>query len=368
MKRTTIITLCLALATGTASAQTATTTDKNLFNHMDLGVTLGSTGFGLDITMPAGEYVKLRTGFTYMPHFTKNMHFGVQVGNETDPAEQARRFNNLADFLEGFTGYRAQSSICMEGKPKFNNFKLLVDVFPFKENKHWHFTAGFYAGRTKIADAINTQADMPSLMAMNIYNSLYWNVYNEQDVISYNGTGGELPPSLSARILKYGEMGMRIGEFKHDFYATQDIYYTHDVYDKDQFEVDEEGNFINYKLIHKKGDIQYRKGELMYHAGDTYRMMPDQNMMVKARALVNAFRPYLGVGYNSVITKDKRTTLAVDCGIMMWGGSPKIITHDGVDMLHDLTNVNGQVGDILRVINRFPIYPVLELRITRKLF
>ena len=382
MKHTTFALLALAWASVNASAQPSTdqpisaaalsltTLDRNLFNHMDLGLTLGSTGFGLDLSMPAGEYVRVRTGFTLMPHFNKNMHFGVQVG-EDDPNKTAEenqriqnnRFERLASTLEGLTGYAAKNNICMKGSPRFHNFKLLADVYPFKNNKHWHFTAGFYVGRSRIGKAVNAQEDMPSLMAVNIYNGIYWNVYNEQDIITYNGTGAELPPAINARILEYGTMGIRMGEFKHDFYATQDMYYDHDVYDQDNY--DEQGRYV---LLHKKGDIQYHKGDLVYRKGDTYRMMPNEDVMVKAKALVNAFRPYLGVGYNTTLTKDKKTKLAVDAGIMMWGGSPKIVTHDGVDIAHDLVNVNGQVGDVLRVMRRFPIYPVLEVRVARSVF
>lgn len=348
---------------GIVSAQETVKTDRNLFNHMDIGVTIGSTGIGVDLSMPAGNMVRLRTGFTYMPHFTKNMHFGVSVGEEEDKAIQQNRFDRLSALLKELTDYEIKNSICMQGHPQLNSFKLLADIYPFKTNKHWHITAGFYAGPSRIAKAYNAQKDMPSLMGVAMYNTIYWKAYYEQNIIEYNGSGVELPPAINQKILEYGEMGMPIGRFKQDFYATKDMYYTHDVYDTEHFE--EDGNYV---LLHKKGEIQYHKGDLVYKQGDMYRMMPDNDIMIKAQAFVNAFRPYLGLGYNATFGKDKRSKLAVDCGVMMWGGSPKIITHDGVDIAHDLTNVNGQVGDVLRVIKRFPIYPVLEIRFARDIF
>ena len=39
------------------------------FSHMDLGVTLGTTGIGLDAAMPISNVVKLRAGFEVMPRF-----------------------------------------------------------------------------------------------------------------------------------------------------------------------------------------------------------------------------------------------------------------------------------------------------------
>jgi hypothetical protein len=370
MKKTTLLGLWLTMTTIAASAQVSNSGDRKLFNHMDLGVTLGTTGIGAEITMPAGDYVKLRTGFTYMPHFNKKMRFGaLQV---TENMSQSS-FNRLSNMMKDFTGFEASSSIGMIGRPQMNNFKLLADIYPFKNNKHWHITAGFYAGRSNIAKAYNRQEETPSLMAVSMYNNIYWKMKYNQPLIKSDGNLGglnpvDLPANIRNTILKHGTMGFCVGEFEKDFYATQDIYYDHDVYDETQWEIDDDGNIIGLKKIHNKGDIQYHKGELMYKAGDAYYMTPDQDLMVKAKAIVNAFRPYIGVGYNSVITKDKRTTLAVDCGIMMWGGAPKIVTHDGVDMMHNLTNVNGQVGDMLNLFRHFPIYPILEIRIARKLF
>lgn len=367
MKRITLsIAVCWSLIASISFAQNNTKADKNIFNHMDLGVTVGSTGLGIDLSMPAGDYVSLRTGFTYMPHFKKDMHFNVSVGYN-DPSlsaeEKQRRFNRLAELMEGFTGHAIKSSVCMEGQPQMTTFKLLADVYPFKDNKHWHITAGFYAGPSRIAKAVNAQADMPSLMGVSMYNHIYWKAYYEQNIFELNGTGMEFPPEINQRFLAYGEMGMPVGRFKHDFYATQDMYYDHDVYDMEQY--DAEGQYL---LIHQKGDIQYHKGDLVYRQGDIYRMLPDDDFMIKAKAFVNAFRPYLGLGYNTTFGKAGRMKLAVDCGVMMWGGSPKIITHDGVDIAHDLTNVNGQVDNILRVIRHFPVFPVLEIRFARDIF
>ena len=48
------------------------------FSHMDLGVTLGTTGVGFDVQMPVHDIVKLRAGFEFMPRFTYNMHFDVE--------------------------------------------------------------------------------------------------------------------------------------------------------------------------------------------------------------------------------------------------------------------------------------------------
>ena len=44
--------------------------EKNILNHMDVGVNVGTMGLGIDVAMPIGDYVRVRAGYTYMPSFT----------------------------------------------------------------------------------------------------------------------------------------------------------------------------------------------------------------------------------------------------------------------------------------------------------
>ena len=45
-----------------------------------------------------------------------------------------------------------------------------------------------------------------------------------------------------------------------------------------------------------------------------------------------------------------------------------MITHEGVDLIHDLTNVHGKVGNYVRLAKKFPVYPVLEFRLAYRIF
>ena len=51
--------------------------DKNILNHLDGSITLGTTGVGVDLAMPIGKMVQVRTGFNFFPHYEQTMHFGV---------------------------------------------------------------------------------------------------------------------------------------------------------------------------------------------------------------------------------------------------------------------------------------------------
>lgn len=376
--------LCLTLTT--AQGQTDTTfaqkPKSQWLKHLDLSLTAGTTGIGFDLAAPLSDVVQLRAGFSAMPHIDVNMHFGVQVGRQREGESYEQfmersnsNFNRLAGMLTGFTGYEVDDEVVMTGNPTYYNAKLLVDVKPFS-NKHWHFTAGFYYGNADAGRAFNTREDMATLMAVGIYNNMYESstatlTRIRQDAAAnpdyYLDTplgqmlGDDLPilnvlgltasdnsmlnsiyvdpndpeSNFLLRTLKrfedYGRMGIRIGDYKRDI-------------------VDADGN-----IIHKKGD--------------PYVMEPDKNSMVKAWAKVNRFKPYLGFGYGGRLIKgNDNWAISFDAGLLFWGGAPDIVTHDGTDLVNDVENVRGRVGDYVDVIKKFKAFPVIDLRITRRIF
>ena len=312
------------------------------FNHLDVGVTLGSTGLGIDIASPFGKYVQVRTGFEIMPRFEKSLHFDIQsFGYDENGQIQYSQFDKMADRLEALTNYRARPSVEMICKPTFWNYKLLVDVFPFR-NKHWHLTAGFHWGPSQIGEAVNALSDAPSLVAVNIYNKLYEKA--ESGEVIYKGF------SLGGEWLENGRMGIHLGDYK-------DRYMTKTVVDYDEYG-DFIGNHEEYILDENGNKIH-----------EPYRMEPDNDCTVSAKVKVNSFKPYLGFGYGGRLLKnDDRYNISFDAGLMFWGGTPDIITHDGTNLSKDVINIGGKVGDYVDLIKGVKAFPVLNLRITRRLF
>ena len=298
------------------------TRDKKMFNHMDLSFTAGTTGLGFDMAMPAGEFFKLRVGGAFMPRFSYKMKFDIQVGD--DPEQSASRFETLSGYMKQMTGYAVDDHVDMVGKPTINNFKLMLDVLPLR-NKYFHISVGLFAGPSMVAKATNAVEDMTSLMAVSIYNNLYKKVLNEEDIFA----GIELPPAINAKILNAGMMGMPVGVFARD-------------------------------MTLKDGRT--------FKAGDNYMMYPNQDNMVKIKMYANKLKPYLGVGYGGPISKDKRYSLSFDCGFMCWGETPRVLTHEGVDLERDLSSVGSQIKSYVNLVKNLKVYPVLDIRVTRKLF
>lgn len=360
-----ILALAIAMTALSAHAQT-TTPDKNLFNHLDFGVTAGTSGIGFDLAMPVTDWARVRTGFSYVPKVEVPMTFGIQVGD--DPSTSSKKFNDLSTYLSHITGNQVKDEVEMTGRPTFWNWNVMVDVFPLKNNRHWHVTAGFFLGPSRVAEAYNKTESMASLMAVDIFNNMYDRVIsspvlNDEDYFYENNViqvlndiqllhdlgvikAKNFPAQLKdfyldpdknviktayQDIAKYGRMGMGLGVYKRDI-------------------TDEEGN-----IIHKKGE--------------RYIMEPDDNSMVRADMKVNAFKPYVGIGYDGRLTKhDDRLKIGFDAGVMFWGGTPSLTTHDGTDLINDVEGIGGKVGDYVDTIEKFKVFPLLNLRISYRLF
>ena len=364
------------------SLNSLSSTDKNILNHLDISFTAGSTGLGFDLAMPIGKYVQVRTGATFMPHFEKKATFGIEVskdGEKMTEAEKQTRFEKMATLLEGFTGIKAEDHVTMIGTPHMNHWKFMVDVFPFQKSKFWknlHFTAGFFLGNSQIGTAVNSAEDVPSLLAVNMYNRMRDNILALEPLISVAvqgkefsmGIPEELAQSFIGKLEEYGTMGMGVGYYSHDVYATEDIYYDKDVYTASDLDVLYADDPETPTPSHHKGDLKYAKGDVIHKAGDPYKMLPGEDNLVKATVKVNKFKPYLGFGYGGPITKDKRTSISFDAGILFWGGTPSIITHDGTDLINDMENLNGKVKDYVNTIKGFKVYPEISIRITQRLF
>lgn len=110
--------------------------DKNIFNHLSVGLNVGTTGIGFDVAMPICNYVQVRAGVDFMPNIKVSTDFDIDA-----PDVQ---------------GYEIPDNIEAEGKVGFTNGKLLFDVYPFKRSS-FHVTAGAYFGSSKVIKAYNKE-------------------------------------------------------------------------------------------------------------------------------------------------------------------------------------------------------------------
>jgi len=318
---------------------------KKYFQHLDVGVNLGTTGIGVDVSMPVHDIVCLRTGFNYMPRVEVPMTFGIQVGD--DPATSDSKFAKMASVLQDLTGNPVSDHVDMIGKAKMWNWNFLVDVYPLKNNKHWRVTAGFFLGPSTIAESYNKTESMASLVAVGIYNNMY------------NKLHGKTKRELAS--VKLVDLSVLGPEYKDLYFDIDMLYALQQGFDAAGRMGVILGTYVN-DVLDKEGNVIHKKGEY-------YMMTPDDDDMVKADMKVNAFKPYIGVGYEGRLVKgNDRLTVAVDAGVMLWGGKPSLITHDGTDLIHDVEGITDKVGDYVDIISKLYVFPTLSVRFAYTIF
>lgn len=290
-------------------------------NNLSATVSTGSTGIGIGVETKVNDWLGVRGGFDFMPHFTKTLPFSMTTGTDfSDPQAQEEKFNKMTDELKDITGISIDRKVDMKAEPSFHNFNIILDFHPLPENRNWKVSAGVYWSFSKaIGTAVNAIYDSPALVCANMYNNLYdraiYSYFNDTEFMFGFGASDD----ILDKFLDWGKMGMFIGD--------------------------------------------------SIDGGGAYFMVPDGNCTVSARMTTNKIKPYLGIGYEGPIVRgDDRYQFTFDLGAMFWGGTPKVITHEGVDIAHDLKNLNGQIQKYIDISNKLSVYPVIKIGISRRLF
>ncbi len=346
---------------------------NGLFNHVDVAFNAGLMGLGFDIAAPVTDWARLRVGGSFALHREYNATLTNEIGQNTSEEVQAERFSKLSSLTKALMNTEPARTVEIGGTRKMNNFKFLVDIYPFKNNRHWRFTVGFYYGNKTLEDLENTIGSITTLTAMSTYNKMY-DLSKSGEFMNMTELGIELDDEMKAKIADklhswgqyndangntaYAEYGMSIpiGTYAHDIIATQDIYDS------------------NGQLLHHAGDVIRKTDE-------TARLTPDNDDMIRAEVTVNRFKPYLGAGYDFAVSKDKRSTIGIEAGVIFWGGKPKfnlsmpvgydangkVITQT-VNLARDVNNIPGDLADHVKSYSNLPVYPEVSIRFARRLW
>lgn len=292
-----------------------------ILNHLDIGLTAGTTGIGLELASPLTKWARVRAGYSFVPHFSVDVDFGIsnyQAENKRD------NFSRIQEIMFQLSGYDMDKDITMKCTTTMQNWKVLFDIFPIPDNKHWFLTLGLYGGSRQIGKTINQMHEMPSLLALGLYNRFY-DMTQADDF---------LEKAFDEKFL---------GLFYLDLEAAEAI----------------QNKFRGY-------------GRLGIHIGDRpdgtpYIMEPDSKGTVSAKALVNTLRPYAGLGYEGGVSRDGRWRVGVEAGVMCWGGEARVITHDGT-CLNDLSGLHGDVKKYMDLMKAFKVWPVVNLKVSCMIF
>ena len=122
--------ICLSFITVKLQAQE---NQLGYFNSLSIGANIGTTGWGVDIATPIGQYLSLRAGVTIMPNISYSDDVDVSI-------------NNLSSYLPDS---EIPASIEAEGSMGRTAGEVLLNLYPFKRSSFF-ITGGAVFGGDKI--------------------------------------------------------------------------------------------------------------------------------------------------------------------------------------------------------------------------
>jgi hypothetical protein len=242
-----------------------------------------------------------------------NIAGGGQAARQYDSQGNRIRtpFDKIEQYMYEQTGSELEDHIVMNSKLNVHNMKFLIDIYPFKYNKHWHFTTGIYWGPEEFAKAENDPQSDKTISLMKEYNQRYEAAKSDDPIKGY------------------GKLNLYPGDYAED---------------------------------RTTGLTQHKKG-------DAYLTNPTEGGKVSIITTANAIKPYIGAGYTGRLVKSRDDwKISAELGVMIWGGTPVQRLHDGIDMSKDLTNIPGAMGNVISFTKTLKVYPVLSVRFAKTIF
>lgn len=174
--------------------------------------------------------------------------------------------------------------------------------------------------------------------------------YDYDEVISYGDYQGTLPVEMEAKAnMVNGLLLADVFPFRNRrFHVTGGFY------------------MGTSDIIKVTGDAELDR---LVEIGDVI-IKPGASGRVAAHLETNGFKPYLGIGFGSSVTKKKRVGFKFELGAM-FHGSPKIVVTEGsIVNKDDIPNleVDNKLSEFNDFLKDFTVYPVLNFQLNFRAF
>lgn len=267
------------------SAQAQLKDDKNCFNHLSLGVSASTSGFGFEVGTTICPVLTLRAGMDFMPDVSVDADFNVDrpdVLKNVSHELLASRYVDIPDY---------GVDIPVTGILNKTQGKVFLDLYTGR-NSTFHFTVGATFGNSPLA---SLKATDKAIAAVELYNA---DVRNGLIVAEPNYPNG--------------------------------------------FDINVEG----YNVTPNKG-------------------------RVRLDAQMKSVRPYFGIGFGRSVPR-KRVGAKFELGAEYMGNIKIVDVYanngDGYTITQDTPGISDDFRDVLKYIDKVPVYPTLKLTIFGRIF
>lgn len=291
MKRKPLI-ITVALLALSMTRVAAQGEDDKPFSHFGVGISVGTTALGINVSTVINPYLGVRAGINVWPMFKLGhiMHFRVE-DVDREPGYILQHLDEINARLEENDKVMPTIQDIMEVDvkvlPKLTAGHLIVDYFPVPRKSSFHLSAGAHLGTGTVVNIHNRRDGI-------LLPVTFWNRAMEN-------------PEVQPLVEEYGlrRIGLALGD---------------------------------------------------------YFIMPDENGNIDAQIRVSGFRPYLGLGFGRPVPH-RRIGCQVDLGVQFWG-SPRVYVN-GEELKPN--KVGEELKDVLSIVSRIKIFPVLNLRLVGRI-
>lgn len=309
------------LATAVAMSVMASASAQEAFKALGASVELGTTGVGVNFTMPVvTDHLFVSLGMNF-PNYSYNSNFDVrtelnsninQINNGIDQLKQNPTTGNLPEVqalrkLDN-SGFNDKITLDASGKFKMTNFKVMLEYYP-SVNSTFHVTAGAFIGAGDLLE-INGSADNRS-----------WTMFQD---------GRKLNEQMAAIEKKYPNVP--------------------------KYSIDNFDNTLCYNID-----------------GQTVFVDPNKNA-ANAKLAFNSFKPYIGIGLGRAIPMKHRLGFQFEMGCW-FHGKPKL---DGANVMGETESAlynqkyhvdsDKDIDDVAKTIKKISVYPQITFRLTGRIF
>lgn len=184
MKKLLVLFAFMGMSLTPASAQED---DQLIFNHLGIGISVGTTALSINASTVLTPYFGIRAGLNIWPaiKLRSNMHLGSRIQN-WEAGDLVKYVEELNEVLSDDQQIPMEmpDMVDLRVKPKLTAGHILIDYYPFPRHSNFHLTTGFHVGTGTVIDIHNRHEG--SLLPVTLWNNAMENP-DAQDVVKENG-------------------------------------------------------------------------------------------------------------------------------------------------------------------------------------